>query len=65
MDKQRVLIEINAIYQNCKAHMKNTAGDWEKAFGAFRKLLEKYDNDVWVNKQIQKVIIILENYLKE
>lgn len=31
MDKQRVLRDINAIYENCKEHMKDTPGDWQRS----------------------------------
>lgn len=64
MDKQHVLKQINAIYENCKEHMENTEEDWDKAFGAFRKLLKKYGNDAWVNQEIQKVILKLEDHVR-
>ena len=64
MDKQHVLKQINAIYENCKEHMENTEEDWGKAFGAFRILLKKYDNDAWVNQEIQKAILNLEAYVR-
>lgn len=40
MDREHVLRQINAIFENCKQHMENTEADWEKAYGAFSKLLK-------------------------
>lgn len=65
MDKERIKNHINAILQNCKEHMSDTVNDWEKAFAAFGNLLKKNNNDAWVNAEIQKAIIQLEEYLRE
>lgn len=65
MDREHVLSQINAIYENCKQHMRNTEADWEKAFGAFSKLLKRYGNDSWVNQQIQGAILKLEDFIRE
>ena len=65
MDREHVLRQINAIYENCKQHMENTEADWEKSFGAFSKLLKRYDNDSWVNQQIQEAILKLEDFIRE
>lgn len=34
---------VKKLYENCKAHMKHTAVDWDKAVGAFIKLYDKLD----------------------
>ena len=34
---------VKKIYKNCRANMKNTAADWDKAEGAFVKLYDKLD----------------------
>lgn len=65
MDREHVLRQINAIYENCKQHMENTEVDWEKAFDVFSKLLKRYGNDPWVNQQIQKAILKLEDFIRE
>lgn len=65
MDREHVLRQINAIFENCKQHMENTEADWEKAFGAFSKLLKRYDSDPWVNQQIQEAILKLEDFIRE
>ena len=65
MDKKLIKKHINAILQNCKEHMSDTVNDWEKAFAAFGNLLKKNNNDAWVNAEIQKAIIQLEDYLRE
>lgn len=63
MDEWR--LKVQAIYLNSRQYMKNTEEDWEKVFGAFSKLLKKYDNDSWVNQQIQEAILKLENFMRE
>lgn len=65
MDKQRVLKEINAIYNNCKEHMANTVSDWKKVYDAFYKLSRRYNNDPWVVDQVVGAYERLEDYWKE
>lgn len=57
-------VKIRAIYLNSRQHMKDTLEDWAKVFGCFEKVLAESRNDQQVNKQIQKMIIKLENYLR-
>lgn len=65
MDREHVLRQINAIFENCKQHMENTEADWEKAYGCFFKAFKRYDSDPWVNQQIQKAILKLEDFIRE
>lgn len=62
MDKERALREIDAIYRNCKEHMKNTLEDWQKVYDALRKVYEKYDSDLWVLEQVLRAYEALEEY---
>jgi len=34
---------VKKLYNNCLSNMRNTAGDWEKAAGAFMKLYPRLD----------------------
>ena len=58
-------LKVQAIYLNSRQHMKNTEEDWEKVFGAFRKVLDECDNVPLVVAVIQEAIIKLEDYLRE
>ncbi len=62
MDKQRVLRDINAIYENCKEHMKDTPGDWQKVYDALNRVCEKYGNAPYVVKNALKAYDALECY---
>lgn len=64
MDKQRVLREINAIYENCKVHMKDTPEDWQKVHDALNRVCEKYGNEPYVVKNALKAYDALEQYWK-
>lgn len=57
-------VKIQAIYLNSRQYMRDTLEDWEKVFGCFEKVLAESGKDQQVNKQIQKMIIKLENYLR-
>lgn len=63
MDEWR--LRVQAIYLNSRQYMKNTEEDWEKVFGAFRKVLNEYDNAPLVMAVVQETIIKLEDYLRE
>ena len=62
MDKQRILNEINAIYHNCKDHMKNIPEDWQKVYDALHRVYEKYGRDKWVLEKVLNPYCDLENY---
>lgn len=62
MDKQSVLREINAIYENCKAHMKDVPQDWQKVYDALNRVCEKYGNAPYVVKSALKAYDALEHY---
>ncbi len=60
MDKERIKREIDAIYNNCKTHMKNTLEDWEKAYNALLRVCHKYNNTPWVVAEVVKTYGMLE-----
>lgn len=62
MDKNHILKEIDAIFKNCRDHMKNIPEDWQKVYDALNRVYEKYGRDRWVLEQVVTTYDRLEEY---
>lgn len=65
MDKNHVLKEIDAIFKNCRDHMKNIPEDWQKVYDALHRVYEKYGRDKWVLEKVMNAYFDLESYWEE
>ena len=65
MDKKHIINEIDAIFRNCRDHMKNIPEDWEKVYKALHKVYEKYGRDKWVLEKVLQAYEDLEVYWRE
>ncbi len=58
-------VRLRVIYLSSRQYMKDTLEDWEKVFGCFEKVLIESGNDQEVNQEIQRLVVKLENYLRD